>query len=146
MQIIELVKCKHIKNRVKGKISGVAFILKETQGQKIQNNGNKYDFKGSVAERLLVVSYNSTLKGDLSAGSLTLYGNTYGTSFSGIWGGLESGEVVSSDCVWIKSNRKLILNRDYEAIVNFVKEKSDSIIFSDNISGKSHSVVWRSRR
>lgn len=138
-QIIELVKCKHIKNKVKGKIYGVAFIQNEGEERKFVPNNNKYSFKGSVAERLLVISYNSVSKRDLSAGSLTLSGNTYGTRFSGIWGGLEEGGIVSSHCVWLKSDKKLDFKRDYDTIMSYVKMDSMScIILSDNASGKSN--------
>ncbi|MEO8771511.1 MAG: hypothetical protein ABI402_15555 [Ferruginibacter sp.] len=136
--IIELIKCKHIKNTLKGKIFGVSF---KTINQNTTNNSNKYTFKGGVAERLLVISYNSDHKGDLSSGSLTLYGNTTGNIFTGIWGGLEDSKVVSSSCVWIKSNKKLHYQKDHDAILEIVNKRNSKdffIIQSDNISGKSN--------
>ena len=94
----------------------------------------------TVTERLLVISYSSITKGDLSAVSLTLYGNTYGTTFPGNWGGLEEGKVVSSPCEWIRSNKKLSLEKDHDFILEIVKSKHTNIISSDNGSGKSRSI------
>jgi hypothetical protein len=90
----------------------------------------------TVTERLLVISYSSITKGDLSAGSLTLYGNTYGTTFPGNWGGLEEGKVVSS----LRSNKKLSLEKDHDFILAIVRSKHTNIISSDNGSGKSRSI------
>lgn len=140
-RIVELVHCKHMKNKVKGKILGVAIIGTEGREKNIERNYSRYHFKGGVAERLLVMSYSPIDKGDLSAGSLTLYGDTYGATFSGTWGGLEGGKVVSSTCVWIKTNEKLSLKKDHDQIVKIAQQCRKGVVFSDNGSGKSKSLI-----
>jgi hypothetical protein len=134
-----------MKNKVKGKILGVAIIGTEGREQNIERNYSRYLFKGSVAERLLVMSYSPIDKGDLSAGSLTLYGDTYGATFSGTWGGLEGGKVVSSSCVWIKSNQKLNLKKDHDQIVKLAQQGRKGVVFSDGGSGKNRSPIEISR-
>jgi len=139
-QIVELVTCRHIGNRLKGKILGVAILANEAGEEKVLPNTSNYDFKGIVRERLMVMSYNSVFKGDLSAGSLTLYGDVPGRTFSGNWGGLEEKEVVSSPCVWLKSSEKFNLQKDRELILNIVRFQSRDMMCSDSGSGKSHSI------
>lgn len=140
-KIVELVKCRHIGKKVKGKIWGVVSFSNDTPEQNIQNLPNSYKFNGSVSERLLVISYYSIAKGDQSAGSLALNGNTTGTVFSGIWCGLEEGRIVSSSCTWIKSDKEFDLSRDRDEIINRVKLNSLITIVGSNATGKT-SFAW----
>lgn len=142
-KIVELVQCMHIKNAIKGKIYGVAYLKYGGSNEEIQANKNVFRFKGNVQERLLVAFYRPVAKGDLSAGTLTLNGNTAGTLFSGTWSGLEAGEVDSSHCKWIKCKRKLNLKKDYDLIIDQVKMNSSDTytIMMDNATGKSRRVV-----
>lgn len=142
-KIVELIQCRHIKNDIKGKIYGVAFIKYRGANEEIQPNKNVFRFKGNVQERLLVASYRPVAKGDLSAGTFTLNGNTAGTLFSGTWSGLEVGEVESSHCKWIKWKRKLNLKKDYDLIIDQVKMNSlgACTIMIENGTGKSRTIV-----
>lgn len=136
-KIVELVHCRHIGNNVKGKIYSVAIIQPNGNEQSVHENKCIYKFKGNVEERLMVASYHSVAKGDNSAGSLTLLGSTNGQLFSGTWGGLEDGRIISSDCCWRKSGKNLSRETDYDAIIALAKEPTISIIEGDGANGKS---------
>ena len=140
-RIIELAHCKHIKNKVKGKIYGVAIIAIEGKERIAEPNASKYHFMGNVVERLLMMSYSPIGKGDLSAGSLTLYGDTYGTTFAGTWGGLEGGKVISSNCVWVRTDKKLHFKKDYDHILHLAQQGRKGILTTENANGKGLAVV-----
>ena len=117
--IVEIVKCKHERNNLTGTIIGAYFL--EFQDGIVKNpipNNNRYKFQGTTEERLLVISYHSIFTGDVSSGTLTLQGDTTGNIFTGIWGGLEKGVIVSESCIWVKVDRKLFLQKNKELILD----------------------------
>lgn len=145
--IFEFVKCNHIKNNLKGRIYGIAFAQKTKDLVEINKQHKEYVFSGNVTERLFVISYRPIEKGNISLGTIALYGNAGGKIFTGIWSGLEEGEVVSESCVWYKCSSKLSYRKDYDKILeeaeNFVKGDvvNPMIITMENHSAKSNTML-----
>lgn len=58
--IVEDVQCRHIGNRLRGKIHGVALLVLDNatgERKEVQEDVSKYDFAGFVDERVFVISY-----------------------------------------------------------------------------------------
>lgn len=106
--VIELVKCRHIGNKIEGKIYGISFAeFNNEKLTELTSNDAIYQFKGFVDERVLVLSYNTKKRSAKASGSLTLEGDSPGKVFTGFWSGFDGGRIASSPCIWIKGNKKI---------------------------------------
>ncbi len=117
--VVEIVKCKHIGQKILGKIDGVTFARVEQNGELVEVSGNdgQYKFNGIVDERTLVLSFHSTLRGVKGSGTLTLQGDSSGKVFTGVWSGFDVKNIASSPCIWIKADKNLDVKKGKEAIL-----------------------------
>lgn len=118
--LIEQIKCRQIRERLKGKIIGIYIFHIDSEHKKIIKyliNRGKYTFNGFVKERLLVISYNSIIRGVNSSGAIAIKSDTDCRLFKGAWAGLVNDNVESSSCIWLKLKPSLpIKNRKYYLI------------------------------
>lgn len=103
--LLEEIRCRQVATRLDGTILGVAVMRRgrhDKQYSEIEANRARYAFKGFVDERLFVISYQSSLPTQISAGALALMGDSTGLVFSGRWTGLVEDSIETSLCRWIK--------------------------------------------
>jgi hypothetical protein len=121
-RLVELVKCQHIGDSVRGKIFGVAHV-EMGDGKLVEKvcNNAVYRFTGTVTDRLFVLSYRTTRRGAKAAGTITLQLDSSGRILKGIWGGFDAGEVKSAPCEWVRVRSGRLSLRNRAAIVQEVK-------------------------
>ena len=120
--LIEMVKCRQLRNNLKGTIDGVASILIEDNRRdvnRIASGMGKYRFDGFLDGRLFVLSYQSRSRRVRGAGLLVLKGDASGTLFSGQWSGSTGDEIINGPCSWIRLSRSFPVFNRHEKIMLF---------------------------
>ncbi len=121
---VEEVLCAHRGNRMAGTIRGVATLKKDPNtNQYVRSEANlrKYKFSGNVEDRLLVLSYRSSLKAVRSAGCISIEPENTGLLFFGEWVGLVDKAVLSGECLWRMLGREERLRSGTEAFLQLAE-------------------------
>jgi hypothetical protein len=102
--VAELIRCKHIGEKLKGDIIALEQITFDHEGTVTcrVRAAATYDFTGRMHARQGLINYWSTNKASQNGGTMTMNLDASGGVFQGIWCGTgTNGDVVSGPCMWI---------------------------------------------
>jgi len=103
--LVEEVRCRQVSNRLEGTIHGVAFLMYDRDKRRfavLAENKGVYRFTGFVDQRLFVVSYQTLIPAQHSAGVIAIKADSSGLFCDGSWAGLVGDTVQTSSCQWTK--------------------------------------------
>jgi|GEM_PF-6266448 len=116
--LIENVRCRHWANRLTGKINGVAVLDRKSHSNLGENQGN-YQFTGFVKERVIVLSYQTTVSRLHSIGAISMKADALGFIFSGSWIGLVNNNLKVGKCKWIRISPPISARKNREYLINY---------------------------
>jgi hypothetical protein len=103
--LVEEVMLRQIGNRVYGKIASIGLYRQIENEKKLEiarRSEGRYDFRGFINNRLMVFSYNTTIKAAHSAGAFTIRINNSGNVADGEWSGLVEDRVISTPSKFVR--------------------------------------------
>jgi len=139
--LIENITCRQIKNELIGKIKGVAFlkIYSKDKKETIKNEG-LYKFYGFVDERLLCISYKTTIKGLHSSGAIVVESDSTGKLLTGTWAGIGDDSIINGYYKMIKISESIFTKKNNNEImsiaINYLDEEL-SMDFTNDYHAKS---------
>lgn len=113
--LTEIVRCRHIGQRVKGNIAARARLTLGGGGnvEQFVPVAATYQFAGRVRARQVVLSYWSAPRASHHGGAMTMVLDAKGMAFQGIWCGMApDGQVMSGPCLWIKASDDAVADLD----------------------------------
>ena len=114
---IEIADCRHIREKVKGRIEAVAIADLRHSPPGVSLRTGSYSFEGFVAQRTLLVHYQAEQRRARSVGLLVLHANDSGDVFSGQWAGTIEEKIEGESCTWLQMKRRVVTESQRQEIV-----------------------------